>query len=69
MFRDYEDNYPVEMINDANKHFIDRTKEFIKKLEDVETPLYFGMKIKKLSFLVRFYNLKAKKDWSDIGFS
>ena len=54
-----EDDYLTDMMNDPEDHFIDRSDELTKILEEAEKPIYPGLNITKLSFLVRMYNLKA----------
>ena len=64
-----EDGHLTNMINDVEDHFVDRTNELTKILEEVQKPIYPYLNITKLSFLVRVYNLKARNGWMDNGFS
>ena len=60
-----EDDHLTDMINDAKDCFVDRPNELTKMLEKSEKPIYPGLNITKLSFLVRMYNLKTRNGWSD----
>ena len=64
-----EDDHFTDMINDVEDHFVDCPDELTKMLAEVEKPIYRGLYITKLSFLVRMYNLKAHNGWSANGFS
>ena len=66
---DNKNNHLIDMINDAEYHFIDRLDKLTKMLEEVKKSIYLGSNIIKLSFLVGMYNLKARNEWSDNEFS
>ncbi|KAA0038021.1 uncharacterized protein E5676_scaffold237G001710 [Cucumis melo var. makuwa] len=59
-----------EMIEVAHQEYSKDLKEFEKLLNDAEKPLYEGCKkFTKVSTLVKLYNLKVRRGWSDISFS
>ena len=57
---DLEDDHLVDMINDNEECYINYLEEFVKLLEDAESPLFRNSKFTKLSFLVRIFNTKAR---------
>ena len=60
----------IELVQGAHDNFKSNPDAFQKLLEDVEKPLYPGYSnFKKLSALVKLYNLKVKSGWSDKSFS
>ncbi|XP_052295799.1 uncharacterized protein LOC127901832 [Citrus sinensis] len=66
---DHVDN-TIELVQGAHDNFESNPDAFPKLLEDAEKPLYPGCNnFKKLSALVKLYNLKVKSGWSDKSFS
>ncbi|XP_024042746.1 uncharacterized protein LOC112099565 [Citrus clementina] len=66
---DHVDN-TIELVQGAHDNFESNPDAFQKLLEDAEKPLYPGCSnFKKLSALVKLYNLKVKSGWSDKSFS
>ncbi|XP_062080344.1 uncharacterized protein LOC133785102 [Humulus lupulus] len=60
---------PIEMVRDADEHFVEKREEFLKFLEDAEKPIFSGVPLSKLVVLVKLYNLKAGSGWSDTSFT
>ena len=54
-----KDAHLIDMINNVEDHFVGHPNELTKILEEAEIHIYLESNVKKLSFLVRMYNLKA----------
>ena len=60
MYDGNEDDRLTNMFNDVEDRYVDRPDELLKMLEEAEKTIYPSVKIIKLSFLIRLYNLKLE---------
>ena len=69
VYDENEDTHLIDMINDAEDHFVDCPDNLTKILEEAEKPIYLGLNIMRLSFSVKMYNLKTRNGWKNNGLS
>ncbi|KAM6553906.1 hypothetical protein CsatB_014668 [Cannabis sativa] len=63
------DPYPLELLDDAQEEFIHYPENFDSMVRDADKSLFSGCEKRRLSTMVKFYNIKAENGVSDKCFS